>query len=153
MSVIHAQGQKKTLGPLELALQMILTHPAWVLETELRSPGRAISSLNHWPSLQPPELRPFTWVSQRGKKICTGTLQNSVSEKFYEAINISWLMMLFQIQRQQKKVIFSTWWLWPLSSQSSFKNSPNYTNDLRSHLGDLRRPIILKSAHGFLTAI
>lgn len=60
---------------------MILTHPAWVLETELRSPGRALSSLNHWPSL--------TWVGQRGKKICTGTLQNSVSEKFYEAINLA----------------------------------------------------------------
>lgn len=59
-----------------------LIHPTWGLEIELRSSGRAISSLNHWSSLQPPELRPLTWVSQRKKKICAGMLQNHISKTF-----------------------------------------------------------------------
>lgn len=39
--------QKRTFDPLELGLQVVLSHLTWVLRTELGPPTRAASSLNH----------------------------------------------------------------------------------------------------------
>lgn len=38
--------QEKASDPLELELQEAVSHFTWVMETELRSPGRAESVLN-----------------------------------------------------------------------------------------------------------
>lgn len=48
-------GQKRVLDSLELELQMVVSCHR-VLGTEPRSPGRAMSTLNPEPSLQPSVL-------------------------------------------------------------------------------------------------
>ena len=41
------RGQKRILGLLELKLEVVVGFPIWVLEIELRSPGKAESALNY----------------------------------------------------------------------------------------------------------
>lgn len=38
-------GQKRALNPLQQELQIIVSHPVWVLERELRFSGRSVHSL------------------------------------------------------------------------------------------------------------
>jgi hypothetical protein len=40
-------SQKSTSHPVELKLQVAVTHPTWVLGIELRSSRRAINAFNH----------------------------------------------------------------------------------------------------------
>jgi hypothetical protein len=58
VSVCHVctgahRGQKRPSNPLELGLQALVSHPVWVLGSELGSSVRAIYALTHEPSLQP----------------------------------------------------------------------------------------------------
>lgn len=41
-------GQKRSLDPLELELQMVVSHLMWVLQTEPRSSAEAASAMNNW---------------------------------------------------------------------------------------------------------
>lgn len=43
---LYAGVQRRALGPLQLELQMVVSHPGWVLGIELWSFGRAASALN-----------------------------------------------------------------------------------------------------------
>lgn len=47
-------GQKR--GPSLLELQVVVSHPMWVLGAEHRSSGIAVRALTHEPSLQPLRL-------------------------------------------------------------------------------------------------
>lgn len=40
-------GQKRALGPLELELQEVVSHPTWMMEIKLSSFVRAVHALNH----------------------------------------------------------------------------------------------------------
>lgn len=40
-----SKGQRQQM-PLEVQLQVVVSHPIWVLETYLRSPGKATSAFN-----------------------------------------------------------------------------------------------------------
>lgn len=53
---VGAQGvQERVLVPLDLELQVVVIHPAWVLGTKLKSSGRAAAFLMAEPSFQSPE--------------------------------------------------------------------------------------------------
>jgi hypothetical protein len=41
-------GQKRASDPLELELQAVVSCLVWVMGSELRPSGRAVSDLNHW---------------------------------------------------------------------------------------------------------
>lgn len=49
-------SQKRVSGSLGLELQEVVSHPLWVLGTELRPLGRAVPFLTPEPSLQPPHV-------------------------------------------------------------------------------------------------
>ena len=42
--VCALRGQKRVSIPLELELEAVVNHPTWLVETELRSSGRAACS-------------------------------------------------------------------------------------------------------------
>jgi hypothetical protein len=46
--VWDALRNQRELGFLELALQVVVSHPVWVLGAEFKSPGRIPSALSHW---------------------------------------------------------------------------------------------------------
>lgn len=53
MSADTCGGPQKALNPLELELQAVMSHSAWVLGPEHMSSGRAAIPLTTEPSLQP----------------------------------------------------------------------------------------------------
>lgn len=53
---VGAQGvQERVLVPLDLELQVVVTHPTWALGTKLKSSGGAAVFLMAEPSFQSPE--------------------------------------------------------------------------------------------------
>ena len=44
---VPTEAREEELDPLDLKLQVVVSHPMWVLGTELGSSGRAASSINH----------------------------------------------------------------------------------------------------------
>jgi hypothetical protein len=42
------RSQKRVLDPLELELQVVVSHPKWKLESELGSSARAVSALDSY---------------------------------------------------------------------------------------------------------
>jgi hypothetical protein len=57
------EGQKGALGPLELELQEVVSHPTRVIEIELSSSVRAAHALNHGDGYPVPRTLYFICVS------------------------------------------------------------------------------------------
>lgn len=76
VSVGDVRGPKKTLDPLELGLQAILSCLTWVQGTLLQSYGRTASALNWWAAifLAPCSLL-FTWPFMWKASLNTGVVR------------------------------------------------------------------------------
>jgi hypothetical protein len=47
LCVATSEVQKRSSDPLEIELQVVVSHLTWVLGTELRSSGRTVCSFNY----------------------------------------------------------------------------------------------------------
>lgn len=71
VTCVDAHEGKRTLDPQEQGLQKVMSHPTWVLGSELESSGRAASSPSP-PALALTLLHPLLWNAR-----ITGTNHNS----------------------------------------------------------------------------
>jgi hypothetical protein len=59
----HHGDQKRELDPVELELEVVVTHPMWMLGIKLRSSGRATSAFPSILTQEQEENKTFTTIS------------------------------------------------------------------------------------------